>query len=243
MRQDMFKVIVERPRRGVGFYRHLPNAYRAAKHFILDEDGEVTDDFTGRTPMRTKLFGDQKSLNENLNPLRRFLYSKIGSPWNEVFSEICAELDVNSTIKKHVRDHVPDYVEVSTFIEDGEIYYTSRYSGDRHISHCGGLYVHPTTGILHDAYAEYGDWREWNRIKREERAAEAWKTKREINADLTFEKEKGVWFKVTRVVEEKRVWTWTDGRYHVTDRWMKETSYRKNTANKKEIRDYGLNAA
>ena len=140
MRDDMFKVIVERPRRGVGYYRTLPNEYRAAKRFKLstyctpDDTGweyDVDDEFNVSTkmPMRSKKIGyEGKELNENLKPLYRYIDKQVGRLWNDVYSEICANLDTGSTVKQHVRDHIPDHVAIKTFIGgNGEAYSVSKY--------------------------------------------------------------------------------------------------------------------
>ena len=130
MRSDMFKVIVERPRRGVGYYRTLPNDYRAAKRFKIDADGNVNDEFCGcKLPMRSKRLGwDGKQLNENLSPLRRYLAKQVGRPWNDVYSEICSFLDTGSTVKQHVRQHLTDFVTLKTFVdEDGDLIAVTRW--------------------------------------------------------------------------------------------------------------------
>jgi hypothetical protein len=70
MRADMYKVIVERPRRGGGDrqYRPLPN----------DDDAPARESLRSRHKQR-------KWLNENLRPLQRFLASQVGRPWDNVY--------------------------------------------------------------------------------------------------------------------------------------------------------------
>ena len=58
-------------------------------------------------------------LNEHLGPLRRYLDSQVGRPWDKVFSEICAHIDRSSAVQDHVRDHVEDYVTVHVILIDG----------------------------------------------------------------------------------------------------------------------------
>jgi hypothetical protein len=74
MREDMYKVIVERPRRG--------------------KEGDATaarlrEDFDGPMRLGMRAGYGYRSLNENLAPLRRYLHAQIGRPWDKVFSEIC----------------------------------------------------------------------------------------------------------------------------------------------------------
>ena len=101
MRADMFKIIVERPRWGS---RDAPPV-------------KLKKDRTDRSQIGLKRHAWEqaaytKSLNENLRPLVRFLRSRIGRRWDEVFSEICAGLDTGSTMKMHVRQHLEDFVAV-----------------------------------------------------------------------------------------------------------------------------------
>ena len=102
MRADMFKVIVQRPRWG-GSHARAVKLKRSR-----------TDDvsFIGHKRHVHVAADYTKILNENLAPLVRFLRSRIGRRWDDVFSEICARLDTGSTIKMHVREHLEDFVAV-----------------------------------------------------------------------------------------------------------------------------------
>ena len=96
MRPDMARVIVERPRSGAGWAR---------KGKALDPD-----DLPDHEGMRRAHRGRRKWLNENLGPLKRFLDSRVGRPWDTVFAEISAHLRPDSTVQQHVRDHLDDFV-------------------------------------------------------------------------------------------------------------------------------------
>lgn len=100
MRDDMAKVIVERPRRGGG-------GTRKGRERPLEElpFGEGM-----RRPHVRHYRG--KELNENLAPLRRYLDRQVGRPWRKIHAEIAANLRVASTVDQHVRDHVVDFVAV-----------------------------------------------------------------------------------------------------------------------------------
>jgi hypothetical protein len=112
MRADMAKVIVERPRKMGGSY-HRPKGYqRQLKRY--GEDGPPA-----REGIKARWQGRTKYLNEHLGPLRRYLDSQVGRPWNQVFSEICAHIDRNSAVQDHVRDHVEDYVTRHVILIDG----------------------------------------------------------------------------------------------------------------------------
>ena len=131
MREDMARVIVERPRRP---------AWGDRKGRRQDPE-----DLPAHEGMRRgcALRGERKELNENLAPLRRYLATQVGRPWDKVYAEIAARLRVTSTVQQHVRDHLRDYVAV-----------TPRRNVDGRLSTLrGGLwwqdfYVHPKTGLL-----------------------------------------------------------------------------------------------
>lgn len=110
MRADMFKVIVERPRWGS---RHAPSVKLKRSDPGIQFIGHKRHVRTGARYY--------KDLNENLAPLIRFLQSRCGRRWDDVFSEICAGLDTGSTVKMHVRQHLDDFVAARISIgRDGE---------------------------------------------------------------------------------------------------------------------------
>lgn len=197
MRNDMFKIIVERPRRGVNYYRSLPNEYRSAKRFKLDSDFDVVDRYSQKKlPIRARSIGwDGKSFNENLKPLRRFLDQQVGRPWNDVYSEICEHLDTSSTVKQHVRDHIKDYVAVSTYYtEDGQLMGSGRW-GPSPVSH-SNYYVHD--GILKSVKEDSYRTQSKNRMKIND--DRIWETRREIDG-IVYEKIKGVWFRILKTYQ------------------------------------------
>lgn len=112
MRTDMAKVIVERPRVG-SRARGEAKGYRRSLQRIAEDELPV------REGMKRLSRGGTKYLNEHLGPLRRYLDSQVGRPWNKVFSEICARIDRDSAVQDHVRDHVADYVTVHVILIDG----------------------------------------------------------------------------------------------------------------------------
>jgi hypothetical protein len=136
MREDMSRVIVERPRCG-------GHGARKGRNVPLD-------DLPSHQGMRRRWreAGDCKMLNENLNPLRRYLERQVGRPWNKIYSEIAARLRADSTVQQHVRDHLRDFVAI----------HPQRRSGTAHVLGGGKklcdrlwyqpLYVDPDDGIL-----------------------------------------------------------------------------------------------
>jgi hypothetical protein len=131
MRDDMARVVVERPR--------IP-AFNVRKG-----RDRLLDDLPAYEGMRRghALRGDRKELNENLAPLRRFLESQVGRPWDKIYSEIATHLRVDSAVQQHVRDHLRDFVAIKPrFVMQGW-----RSTG-RGALWWQRLYVNPVTGLL-----------------------------------------------------------------------------------------------
>jgi hypothetical protein len=112
VRSDMAKVIVERPRIGSSMRGESKGYQRSSQRIGREE-------LPFREGMKRPHQGHPKYLNEHLGPLRRYLDSQVGRPWNKVFSEICAHIDRSSAVQDHVRDHVADYVATHVIEVDG----------------------------------------------------------------------------------------------------------------------------
>ncbi|MEO1661985.1 MAG: hypothetical protein AAFR51_13420 [Pseudomonadota bacterium] len=141
MREDMFKVIVERPRWGS---RH------AVKSKLRYDKVPGRKRATGRR-MALENAGWTKSLNENLAPLKRYLHKQVGRPWDKVYSEISAHLDANSTVKQHVRDHLRDFILIKVTIAGDGSYSAAaqQWWGPSAPQHWWAeLYVDPRDGLI-----------------------------------------------------------------------------------------------
>jgi hypothetical protein len=164
MRKDMSKVIVERPRLGRGSAGLRPGRTRA----VEDDDGEPLAAVRGGRAPKGKA-QKTKQLNENLNPLRRYLQSQLNRPWDKVYSEISAHLKPTSTVQQHVRDHLEDFVAVKTRMKAGVVMIGQRFGGERRLDEDHHrFYVHPRTGILR----ENPHYKSWNARWRAQRLAE-----------------------------------------------------------------------
>lgn len=140
MRQDMAKVIVERPR----FGSRLPSkkkGYRKALQAVSMEDRPRCEPMPGRRG------GRQRFLNEHLGPMRRFLRSNIGRPWNKVHQELCEYVSFDNAVQAHVLSHVFDYVILHVEVQQGNI--VRRIGSWRgYALRPGNMYVCPETGLL-----------------------------------------------------------------------------------------------
>ena len=193
MREDMFKVIVERPRRG----------WRSRRHRRKTVGGEDTLPMKIGVKKHVAATGIRsKWLNENLNPLRRYLRSQLGRPWDDVYSDICANLSPDHTVKQHVREHLDDYVARRIFVrEDGAWVNGSRRSSfdDRTRPWRQPFYVDPYDGVLKDSTPR------WAKIGHD---PEPWKRKPPVDPNIHILDEyrelrriDGVWYELNFVHE------------------------------------------
>jgi len=71
-------------------------------------------------PLRERMSRHDKYLNENLAPLRRYLLSKVGCKWNDVYSEIRANLRCTSATHLHVLEHLEQMVVTQPLMINGQ---------------------------------------------------------------------------------------------------------------------------
>jgi hypothetical protein len=94
-----------------------------------------------------------KWLNENLAPLRRFLRSQVGRPWDLVRSDIAAHVRRTSAVQAHIFEHLEDYVQTDVTIVDG-VPYARRWGRFEPLTRSRGrtlLWVCPRSGLLREA--------------------------------------------------------------------------------------------
>jgi hypothetical protein len=186
MREDMFKVIVERPRRR-STKRVLPSVIR------------LRDDLDGPARLGMRMGYDYRELNENLVPLRRYLEAQVGRPWNKVFGEICERIHRRNTVQQHVHQHVRDFIAVDVAWRDGKLVDLSRpYSWAPWTIH-QELYVDPDTGLVRRNKGA-GNWRRSYQQRLQAEQAEIHGRRRVISADTQLLLVAGLWFGV--VVEK-----------------------------------------
>ena len=184
MREDMHKVIVERPRWG----NKLKSRGGRRARFADMQSKIGSRRFIAITETNTK------ALSENLAPLRRYLAKQVGRPWCKVYSEICANLHPGHTVKQHLLEHLGQFVAYRLGIgRDRELLDSSSYLGTWRQD----LYVDPVDGILKDS-AKY-----WRKCGIEGKPWKHWGRKDEADPDVLrvsddqeLHRIAGLWFAV-----------------------------------------------
>lgn len=186
MRTDMFKVIVERPRRGGGYSRD-------GRRYRNDPESG------GHIGMK-RGYHDRKSLNENLAPLERFLRRQAGRRWNNVYAELCAHIDRRNAVQAHIHAHLDGMVALHTRAGPNgiEAFAGSFWGRWEPLSDAlQPLYVDPATGRLlvnNARIAKLRRLREERRAKAQTRAeAVRW-----IDSSTVLERIDGLWFRLVR---------------------------------------------
>jgi hypothetical protein len=133
----MHEVVIERPRGGPRI-----KSQRRRFHWRVDDD----EDFPARKAIGP--LEDKKWLTDLLGPLRRFLHSRVGRPWDDVYSEMRAVLAPDSLLQQHIFEHVHAMVMQRMERRDGVLVDPI----PRYVSSIGlrehGFYVCSTSGRL-----------------------------------------------------------------------------------------------
>lgn len=148
MRADMKKVLTERPRYGrvLEFHEVRTRTKRG--------DYDDLPAFEGMR--RPYAFGyNNKEFSDHIKPLIRFLWSSVGRRWNDVWSEIAAQVPAGNTVNDHLRGHVFGEIDIHCGVtDDGNVYVLpERWRNTS--SEPTGLYVDPRDGILKSGSADY----------------------------------------------------------------------------------------
>lgn len=202
MREDMYKVIVERPRRG-------KEGYAAA--------ARLRRDFEGPTRLGMRAGYGYRRLNENLAPLRRYLHAQTGRPWNKVFSEICAGIDRRNTVQQHIHQHIRDFIAIDVDVRGGQLIDLEARWGFRGGGSViyQGLYVDPRTGLIRPN-KNYRAWRHGIAEHRRREQAEVAARRRKVDERTYLLLLNEIWFSVEVDVlpEGRLVDRLIDGKLH-----------------------------
>ena len=138
------EILIERPRCGLKISAKKLTGYKKALKKITDEASEdgLLQPYLLKTWKRSKYFSD------NLAPLHGWLKSKVGQPWNDVYSELCQRLKRDTVTGRHVFLHLWDFVERDVAIIDGVPYQKNNRKYPLHRWWRHEFFVHPDTGLL-----------------------------------------------------------------------------------------------
>lgn len=182
MREDMYKVIVERPR------------------YFKRDDGPATrrrNDSDGPKQLGMRVGYGRPLLNENLSPLQRYLRAQVGRPWNKVYSEIASSIDRRNTVQEHIYQHIDDFIATRVELR-GDLIVDLRHRYGFARSHSAirqELYVDPRTGLIR----RNEGYRSWKVAAAARRAAESAKIearRRIIDERTQLHLLRGEWFEV-----------------------------------------------
>jgi len=102
---------------------------------------------TGVYPAQESInFKNSTMFGDNLEPLERFLRSKVGCPWSEVYSELNRQLDRSTVSGGHVFQHLQVYMDNPQYGRHNPIGKRQYRTQNDGISNRFG--VHPLTGLL-----------------------------------------------------------------------------------------------
>lgn len=141
MRDDFYEVIIERPRVGSDDTK-FPKGYK--RRLQRTDSEELPRREKMRTPRRH--YVGEKSQTDLWGPMYRFLRSRVGRPWDGIYSEIRQANDSRSHVQNHTVNHLLLLVERNVQVIDGEVYDDHGYRLNPYRREA--FYVHPETGLL-----------------------------------------------------------------------------------------------
>jgi hypothetical protein len=147
MRDDMDKVINE-PGRRHGIDRGMRSNRRAA-HL----DPESADAFRSmKQPHRNYAWGNTKEKSSNWTVFSKFLKSRVGKKWDDVYSEIRKTVNTDNPMVKMVTEHAAT-LHLNCYFDDAGNLWSNTRSGPVSVGSdwrysCEEFYVHPDTGVL-----------------------------------------------------------------------------------------------
>jgi hypothetical protein len=190
MRSDMASVICDRPRVNGDGGKSIPHkGYKKYLDKAMKNDGEG---LPKKEPMDSK-----KEFGEHLGPLKRYALSCVGRHWDDVYSEVCQNIDKGSVTQNHILTHLYDYIARDVmFNDEGEIVRNEYPFAPPY----GALvYVHPDTGIVTKN-------KHTNRYRREKKPEKLIKTGWVDKNTFYLQDHNGIWWTCWMREVPKRSW-------------------------------------
>lgn len=141
MRKDMDKILVTTARIG----SDLKN-----QQVIKERRSKDWEDLPSKSSMKPNhaRYTERKQLNEYLNPLIRFLKKNCGKKWDDIYSDICSQLDKRTAVQDHIFMHLFDFVEIKPDWINGFPHYNPKWGTSRRIYKTGSNFYVNKNGIL-----------------------------------------------------------------------------------------------
>lgn len=177
----MHKVVVERPRWNPGPGKHGRRANLA---------DELLPKFEGIR----RAHAHRKGLTDLLGPLKRWLRSQVGRPWDDVYGEACAVIKPDSVVRAHIKTHLLEFVQRHTFMKGNQVWcFTGRWGMQEMpltsaATHWSPFYIDPVTRLL--CIAPVLPRRRWRDKNAEHRTL----TQRWLNETTLIRRLSGCWF-------------------------------------------------
>lgn len=184
MRQDAYKVVHETSR--AGKRRSVPRGLRLV-------EGECLDDV--RQSMRKRYWPvglRERQLKTNV--LRRFLASRVGQPWAEVYSEMSQALSSRDKLLTDPLRYAS--LATNTDVIEGETVCYAPWGGIRPVSTYCDFYVDPKTGLLQSTQQDQKSASELRKQKRQAREAEKAARVRVLSEWSQLHQVDGIWYEV-----------------------------------------------
>jgi len=139
------EITIERPRGGM----RMSSSRLKGVTKTLDRLTQIAAEEGLLSPYLIKVHDKSKYFSDHLSPLRRFLYRKVGQPWDDVYSELCDRLDITTLSGQHILSHLWHFVERHVEIIDGKPH-RKPYDGYHFLFNRrrDRLYIHPDSGLL-----------------------------------------------------------------------------------------------
>lgn len=124
MRRDMDKVLCERPRGGMRVKRRsrMRGPFGASGVPGRRMERLPWEDYPHFEPISRRR-GGTKWLGEHLGPLRRWLLAQAGRRWDDVYSELRANISPCNAVQLHIWQHADHYVARHVELIDGRPYH------------------------------------------------------------------------------------------------------------------------
>lgn len=195
MKPYFSKLLTEQERAGS---KHPSRKYGGRLKY--DPDSDYEDEVNFVSSARRRQYGhNYKEFTDVLAPLYGYLEKSVGRHWDEVYSELCQNLDRRSVTGLHVFTHLWQYVDRNTVMcEDGKVRVMGRYFHSYALP--DDFYIHPYTGILCASQERRWTWRgAYRRRKAKSLNATDWHpiwNWADQTGGAAYMKKNGIWYEV-----------------------------------------------